>query len=167
MPGSDAPLASIRWRPFRLPLRHRFEAAHAALADRAGVLLELVAADSYAGIGEASPLPSLGGGTADEVLALLGRHADALLAAPASAHEVFPTEASGAAALRCALDVALLDLEARRAGVSVARLLAASPVSEVKANAVIGAGTPDGVAAAGLEAVEAGYRVLKLKVGAG
>src|SRR5687768_13425638 len=116
-------LASLRWRPFRLPLRHRFEAAHSVLADREGVLLELRDADGAVGIGEASPFPALGDGTVPDVLALLDAHADAILAAPERALAALHSHAGGVGALRCALDAALLDLEGQRRGLPVVRLL--------------------------------------------
>ena len=161
---------SLRWRPFRLPLGHRFEAAHGALTDRAGVLLELRTGDGAVGIGEASPYPSLGDGIADDVLGLLQVHAAAMLADPdaALAHlAALPAGTPGVAALRCALDVALLDIEARRRGVPIAALLAASPAASVAVNAVIGGGPPEEVAAFGVEAIAAGYATLKVKVGVG
>ncbi len=158
----DAPLFAMRWRPFRLPLRHRFEAAHGALADRTGVLVECVAADGTRGIGEASPLPSLGDGTAGDVLALLAAHGAALLRGDL----LLPT-GPGVAALRCALDAARLDIEGRQRGLPVAALLSPAHVLEVRVNAVIGTGTPDEVARYGREALAAGYEVLKLKVAVG
>jgi o-succinylbenzoate synthase len=162
-----ARLVSMRWRPFRLPLRHRFEAAHGALTDRAGVLLELRAAAGTIGVGEASPYPSLGDGTVEDVLRLLAAHAAAILADPSRALARLDMRAHGVAALRCALDVALLDIEARQRGVPVAALLVASPATSVAVNAVIGGGPPEEVAAFGVEALAAGYTALKVKVGVG
>ena len=75
-----ARLVTMRWRPFRLPLRHRFEAAHGALTDRLGILLELRAEDGMVGIGEASPYPSLGDGTVEDVLRLLEAHGSKIVA---------------------------------------------------------------------------------------
>lgn len=163
-------VVSLRWRPFRLPLRHRFEAAHGALTDRRGVLLELHAADGAVGIGEASPYPSLGDGTVDDVLRLLEVHAAETVADPQAALASFalkPVGVPGVPALRCALDVALLDLAARRRGVSVAALLVPSPAASVAVNAVIGGGSPDEVAAFGFEALASRYTTLKVKVGVG
>lgn len=163
-------LTAVRWRPFRLELRQRFEAAHEALHDRAGVLLELTAEDGVRGIGEASPMPSLGGGTVADVLALLERHAARLLGDRVVQPDDRPAddaEGPGATALRCAIDVASLDLEARRAGVPVAALLVDAPADSVLVNAVIGNGEPAQVAAYAREATAAGYGVLKLKVGVG
>jgi len=146
-------------------MRHRFEAAHGALQDREGLLLELVDADGAVGLGEASPMASIGGGTLEDVRALLEAYAPRLDAA--GALDGLPAVGPGVAALRCALDVALLDLEGRRRAVPVARLLTDSPAAAVEANAIIGVGAPSEVAAWGREAVAAGYRVLKLKVGVG
>lgn len=149
---------ALRWRPFRLPLRARFEAAHGPTTGRDGVLIEVRDAEGRTGAGEASPYPSLGGGTVDDVLALLARHGLALF-------EDMPSEGAGVAALRCAVDAATLDLAGRAAGKPVAALLSDAPASSVAVNAVIGGGTPDEVEGYALDAVRAGYRVLKLKVG--
>lgn len=171
-------LVALRWRPFRLPLRHRFEAAHAAIQDRTGVLLEIVDADGVRGIGEASPLPSLGDGTVADVLALLEEHGPAIVrdagarmtfSSPPSpspvAGEGIADAVGGEAALRCALDVALLDLEGRRRGLPVARLLAERPQRSVAVNAVVGGGSAEEAVAFASEAIASGYRVVKLKVG--
>lgn len=110
-------------------------------------------------------MASIGGGTLQDVVALLEAHASGF--GTGQPLELLPVTGPGVAALRCALDVAVLDLEGRRHSVSVARLLSELPASEVEANAIIGVGEPSEVSAWGLEAVAAGYRVLKLKVGVG
>lgn len=150
---------AFRWRAFKLPMRHRFEAAHGALEDNPGVLVELSDADGNRGVGEASPTPSLGAGTVDDVIRLIEEHGAAL---PQGA--TLP-DGPGVAALRCALDVAALDLEARAKGRSIASLLAEEPADWVQSNAVIGGGPPTEVARFGREAELAGYSVLKVKVG--
>jgi L-alanine-DL-glutamate epimerase-like enolase superfamily enzyme len=73
----------------------------------------------------------------------------------------------GAAALACAIDTALLDLEGQRRGVPVARLLSDQPLRAVTVNAVVGSGGAAATVAFAGEAVAAGYGVLKLKVAAG
>ena len=141
--------------------------------DRRGVLVELADTEGRRGVGEASPIASFGGGTQADVLALL-EHLDAALLTwhGAGLRDGAPQlEGAGSAALRCALDVAALDLEARARGTTVAALLAAGdggePLAAVPVNAVIGDGPPDEIARVGLEAAARGYRVLKLKVGTG
>jgi len=153
---------TLRWRPFRLPMRTRFETASGALEDRRGVLIELIAADGRRGVGEASPLADTGPVSVDGVLALLDLHGPVLLRAGAGGSL---GECPAPAALRCALDVALLDLEGRRRGVPIAGLLAEQHAPWVAANAIIGGGPPEEVARHGLEALAAGYSMLKLKVG--
>lgn len=152
---------TLRWRAFRLPMRHRFEAAHVTIRDRRGVLVELCDGDGCRGVGEASPMPSLGGGSVEDVIALLERHGAALLAGSP------PPPGAGVAALGCALDTALLDLEGRHSGRTVAALLAPEPAAWVQVNAVIGEGPPEEVARYGREALARGYQVLKAKVGGG
>ena len=153
-------MPTARWRAFRLPMRRRFEAAHGAMTERRGVILELTDDDGRRGFGEASPIPSLGNGTVEDVLALLQ-----------ACGTVVPNDldirAPGVAALRCAIDVATLDLEGQRADRRIAELLidGAPVASEVRVNAVIGEGTPEETAAWGLDATAQGYRVLKTKVG--
>jgi o-succinylbenzoate synthase len=107
-------------------------------------------------------MPSLGSGTCEDVVRLLERHGLAL--------DTLPADGPGVAALRCAVDVALLDLEGRASGQSVAALLAEAgetPASAVQVNAVLGDGSPEEVAAYARQAVQSGYEVLKLKVGVG
>lgn len=156
-------IVAVRWRPFRLPMTHRFEAASGALDDREGVLLELLDADGTAGIGEAAPMASLGGGSCEDVLRLLEAHGGALDVALDALADGDP----GVASLRCAVDTALLDLEGRASGRSVAELLTDAPADVVQVNAVLGDGSPSEVVAYAQQAVRSGYEVLKLKVGAG
>lgn len=156
------PSGVLRWRPFRLPLRHRFEAASAPLDDREGVLLCLEDAGGLRGWGEASPLASFGGGTVADVLALLETHGTALAGGAPAASLAGP----GASALRCGLESARLDLAARRRGLPLAALLATgSHPPSVEVNAVVGSGSPEETMALAAEALDAGYEVLKLKAG--
>ncbi len=160
--SAEDELPLLRWRPFRLPMRQRFHAAHGATDSREGVIVELTDGDGLRGCGEASPMPSLGMGESADVLALLERHG-AALATPGVAASLDP--GPGVAALRCALDVAALDLDGQRRGLPISAVLAEQPAPWVAVNAVIGGGPPFEVAQYGREAMERGYSVLKLKVG--
>lgn len=142
-------------------MRSPFAAAHGTTEERRGVIVQIVDSDGRRGVGEASPLPSFFGGTHADVLAFLERYGASLLT------DVSPLTGPGSMALRCALDVAALDLEAQQAGTSVAALLSPDALDRVPVNAVIGDGPPDEIAQIGVEATSRGYRVLKLKVGTG
>lgn len=157
---TDIQPRTLRWRPFRLPMSARFQAATGVLEARTGVLLQIEDHDGRFGTGEASPMVANDGASGDDVVALLETHGAALLSDP----EVL-ADGPGAAALRCAIDVATLDLRGDIAGLPIAGLFSEDPAPWVRVNAVIGGGPPDEVAAYGREAMEAGYSVLKLKVG--
>ncbi|MDA0271053.1 MAG: o-succinylbenzoate synthase [Chloroflexi bacterium] len=166
-PAPDVRPVRLRWRPFRLPMRARFEAAHGVMAAREGVLLQLTDDSGRSGSGEASPIPSFGMGTVDDVLALLDAHGAALLGG-AVLGAALPEGGPGVSSLRCALDVAALDLRGCIEGRSVASLLGEdAPASWVMANAVIGGGRASEVSTYGTAAQAVGYGVLKLKVGVG
>jgi L-Ala-D/L-Glu epimerase len=66
-----------------------------------------------------------------------------------------------------AIDLALWDRAARRAGVPIARLLAPDPLTAVPVNATIGAEDRAGAAAAAAQAARDGFRCVKVKVGVG
>ncbi len=157
---TDLQLRALRWRPFALPMSARFQAASGVLDTREGVLLQIEDGDGRYGTGEASPMPAMGGGTAADVVALLKEHGASLL--DGTDHL---GSAPGAAALRCALDVAMLDLRADAGDRPIAALFSEEPAPWVHVNAVIGGGPPEEVATYGREAMDAGYAVLKLKVG--
>jgi L-alanine-DL-glutamate epimerase-like enolase superfamily enzyme len=133
---------------FRAPLR----AAYGTLERRE--LLEVRLRDAGGeGVGEAAPLEPYDGVALDDVRAEL--------------------EASGGDPARCdlpqaaaALEIALRDLLARREGRPLAATLVEDPADGVEVNATIGASDEDAASAA-VRAVEAGFRCLKLKVGAG
>lgn len=161
MTTSPSHPVALRWRPFRLALRSRFEAAHGQTAFRDGVLIEARDGHGHTGFGEASPYPSLGGGTVDDVLALLGNRGLAIF------EEGVLSGGFGSEALRCAADAASLNIEGHAQGKPVAALLSNRPAASVAVNAVIGSGTPDEVVGYALDAIRVGYRVLKLKVGVG
>lgn len=162
-PPGPAPLVGVRWRPFRLPLRAPVATAAGAIEERHGVILELRDAEDRRGFGEASPLLANGPGAAAEVLRLLDEWGPRVLASEdplAMPHSV------PAAALRCALDCARLDLEGARRGLRIASILGGGAVREVRANAVIGTGSPEQAQEQAAAAVAAGYGTIKLKVAA-
>ncbi|MCY4455444.1 MAG: o-succinylbenzoate synthase [Chloroflexi bacterium] len=154
-------IARLRYRPFRLPMRAPMQTARAAIAYRAGVLVELTDDSGQRGYGEASPLPEFGEGDADDVFRRVEERGGDLLGGIPD-----DLDGPGAPALRCALDVAQLDMEGRQRGLPVAALLTEQPRSSVAANAVISDGPPEQALAQVREAWAAGFRTFKLKVAA-
>ena len=68
---------------------------------------------------------------------------------------------------QAALDTALWELEARRAGEPLAALLSGAPAAEVVVNASVGALEPERAAAAARVAIAEGFAAIKVKVGSG
>lgn len=156
--------------PRRLRLRTPLRTAHGEIAERELFDVLVIGPDGAAGAGEAAPLPSYDGVTLDDVRGALEdcrvvlRDGDglprAMLAAACREAAVLPQAIA-------AVDVALWDLEGRRAGQPVWRLLGAEAGGEVEVNALIGAEDRAGAAAEAQAAAAAGFACVKVKVGVG
>jgi len=140
----------IEVRPYRLRLKRPVRTARGIHEVREGFLVFAHDGERI-GRGDASPLPELGTESVGECHRQLQR----------ATFEVFPETP----AARCAVEQALLDLEAQRAGVPLARLLEREAPLEVPASALLAAdGVPE-LAREAQRAVADGFRTLKLKVG--
>jgi len=127
-----------------IPLREPFATAGGVVAERELVLLRLEDDDGAVGYGEAAPLTPYDGVTLDEVVhALLGGSDDG----PPQAH--------------AAEEMALLDLEANRAG----RAIGEPGADAIAVNRTLAGGPPAEVADRAAEGVREGYSCFKLKVG--
>jgi o-succinylbenzoate synthase len=148
-------IASAEVIPYALPFKDPYRSARGELEQREIVLLRIESEDGAVGLGEAVPLTLRGGHTPAQIAAELqewadsGRSASERLSAPA----------------RCAIETAILDLEARIAGVPAWSLLGAGTAEPVECNATLVAGEPLHVSQLALEWAGAGFRSFKLKVG--
>jgi L-alanine-DL-glutamate epimerase-like enolase superfamily enzyme len=156
----------VRWR-LRAPLR----SAWGELRDRELLHVTLTDHDGLQGCGEAAALEPYDGVSPAAVRAALDAYAAVLAAAPPGAG---PDELVARCAEErplpqalAAIDLALWDLEGRRAGAPVHALLDPRARGAVPVNATISAEDRAGAAAAAAEAVARGFRVLKVKVGVG
>ena len=143
-----------KWR-----LAKPFIISRGAIHDVTVVLVELN--DGHAkGRGECCPVPHFG-----ESVEQVGRDIRALLARLADAPEPEAMIAAApAGAARNAVDCALWDLKAKRAGKPIAALLNMSPLRPVETVMTISLDRPEVMAAATRAA--AAYPILKLKLGA-
>lgn len=156
-----------RSREFELPLRTPMETARRTIESRRGLLVRVDAeGDDAIGVGEAAPLPGWTEPMADCENAL-DRALDCLAAED---RDGALAELEGAPAARHGLSLALADLEAKRAGQPLSRHLQefedGAGVESVPVNATVGDATVEETVAAASEAVSAGIRTLKIKVGA-
>lgn len=135
--------------PYRIPFRVPFVTSRVTHRARYGLILRVRTADGT-GLGEASPLPSLGEAAVRDAIASLAR-ADA---------DLVPW-------LRFGLETARLDLEGRRRGRPVAALLRDPCRASVLVNATVGSVAAAAVAEEGARAAAAGFTTVKVKVAVG
>ncbi|HEX7292813.1 MAG TPA: mandelate racemase/muconate lactonizing enzyme family protein [Conexibacter sp.] len=155
--------------PRRLRLRTPLHAAHATVTERELLDVLILGADGVAGAGEAAPLPSYDGVGLDDVRAALEDCRPIVHDAEGLPRALVLAECRKAAVLPqavAAIDLALWDLEGRRADVPVWRLLGADP-APIAVNALIAAEDRAGAAAEAARAAQDGFPCVKLKVGIG
>ncbi len=173
--------------PVRVRLRAPFTAAWGEIAERELVLVRIQDAHGGEGIGEASPLPGYREATVVDVVAALERCRGILWDGDACGRPELLAACASAAELPealVAIDLALWDLEGRRCGLPVWRLLSRegpwditrkyselSPkltsTAAVAVNATVVAAEPAAAAAEASRARDAGFGCVKVKVGVG
>jgi L-Ala-D/L-Glu epimerase len=161
--------------PRRLRLRTPLQTAHGTVAERELLDVLILGADGVAGAGEAAPLPSYDGVSLDDVRAALEDCRPIVHDAEGLPREMVLAACRKVAVLPqavAAIDLALWDLEGRRADAPVWRLLGGHTGPEgspppIAVNALIAAEDRAGAAAAAARAVEDEFGCVKLKVGIG
>ncbi len=161
----------LRATPQRLRLRRPLVTAWGELTERELLLVELEDRDGLTGRGEAAALEPYDGVAPAALRAALDVYAKVLAAAdpgapPEELVDACRAERDLPQAL-AAIDLALWDLEGRRAGAPVYALLHPGATRGVTVNATIGAEDRAGAAAEAAAAVARGFETLKVKVGVG
>lgn len=161
-------------RSYRTPLPEAWPSAEGPVTERVGSILLLEEEGGWVGRGETAPWPGFGLETHASSVAALRGAADRLVGLPREAYleaaadlpRLAPVAASPCA--RHAIDLALHDLAAQHANLSVARLLGGpDALAEVPINAAIPRLSPERTARAAMAAVTSGAGTIKLKVGGG
>ena len=155
--------------PFRLALRAPLVTGGVSVRFRAGFLVSLTA-DGLTGWGEASPLPGWSRTSLLETEAALRSVSDDLVRGGEAVLDTLLAAMHNTPHARAGMAGAWADLQALRAEQPLAERLVAdptcAPASEVAVNALIAAPEPSEVGQAAHDAVEAGFKAVKLKVGA-
>lgn len=149
----------------RLPLRTAFNSAGGSIDARDLGVLRLTDEEGRIGLGEITPYPDPTAPGLDELIAAFEGGARDQLADAEIFDNGLTFETELPSAVSSAIDVALLDLLARREELRVADLIGNSVQEQVAVNATITALSPDEVAALGELAVKSGFSTIKLKVG--
>jgi o-succinylbenzoate synthase len=169
-------LVAAQARLVRLRFARPVRTARGDFAERETVLLELRDAAGVRGFGEAAPWPGFGTETAQQAHASLIA-SEALLCGVAMEPGAWTPELVAhlrdAPAARSAVQGALWDLAARRAGLPLADQLAAGAgttcgevLRHVPTSALLVAREPDALREEAARARESGHRAVKIKVGA-
>lgn len=148
---------SVELEPFSLSLSHPFETASGTVERRNGFVVRLEV-DGTVGVGEATPLPGWteSRSTCEATLRCIDD--------PVAALE--DDRLDGTPAARHGLSLAMLDARARAREQPLYRYLGGpAHVDSVPVNATIGDGSPRETAARVDAAIEAEFRVVKIKVG--
>ena len=166
-----APIASVRWRPWRIPLREPLATGAGALSEREGLILRIETADGLAGLGECAPLPGarlsvafLAARMAAVAPTLVGR-------SPGEVWDALSSSPVRVPAADVAIETALADLLAGACGAPLAHWLADQASlphpapTPIPANALLVAVHPDNLAREAAEAAACGFRTVKVKVG--
>jgi len=160
---------TFRTRAYRL--RAPLLSAWGALERRELVEVELRDGDGRVGRGEAAPLEPYDGVPLPAVLAALDAYTAVMRVLPDHVPREDVLDACHAERplpqALAAVDLALWDLEGKRAGHAAAHLIAAGAARSVPVNAVIAAADRAGAAEEAARATLRGFRCLKLKVGVG
>ena len=156
----------MQHRQFAVSLSSPLHTARETLTERTGFVVSVDTPNHGRGVGEATPLP----GWTESITACETALKDAHTTNP-SAVRLGSIDASETPAARHGLALALADAAARDADRSLSAHLAAhadlpSPAASVPVNATVGDADPEETARAAARAATAGYRTVKLKVGA-
>lgn len=154
----------VECEPYSLPLRQPWQTRHGRRTTREGLLVRVTGSSGHTGWGDCAPLPEAGTETLRAAMAeaaglkpVVTGHILRRALTSLEALDAMP-------ALRCAVEGALLDLAARTLERPLYRLLAPGRDGVVAANAAVGA-MDDGLDSRTKTALDAGFRVLKVKCG--
>ncbi|MGM0448619.1 MAG: dipeptide epimerase [Methanobacteriota archaeon] len=152
-----------------LPLENPFTISRGTQTAAENVIVRVTDDGGMTGIGGAAPSAHYGE-TADTVAAVMPDLLDAVerVGDPHAIHAIeaeLRAVVSGNPAARCAVSIAVHDLAAKRLGVPLHRLWGLDPDDAPMTSFTVGLDETDRVREKTADAVEAGYSVLKIKLG--
>ncbi|MCZ6841415.1 MAG: o-succinylbenzoate synthase [SAR324 cluster bacterium] len=168
-------ISSLRFQPYSLPFARPFRTARETLRRREGFLVWVSDGEGAWGVGEAAPLAGYGMEPLHETGKALQSWAGSLPGRAAAlslplAEDTPPAfglaeDFPGCPAARHGLELALLDLAARRAGLPLAKALHPGAAETLSVNAVLGGASPEETVAEAAARAAEGYGTLKIKLG--
>ncbi len=161
----SGPITQSRLSAFQLPLVRPWQFGEHVISGRSGWLLHIADESGNSGWGEATPFPQIGTEAPAQAREWLTRAMEGLQGrTPEQALAALEAPEEAPPAARCGLECTLLDLQARRRGLPLARLLHPDAGTQVAVHAALGSlerVQPDDLA----RAFAAGFRCAKIKLG--
>ena len=173
MSGLFLPIASIEIFGVEVPLVGAgFKNAYITKKKQRSALVRLTASDGSVGLGNIDPSPGYSVETIEQSLEALRTRLSPVVqgmdaANPHRIVEAMDAALAGFLDAKAAIEMACVDLTARRLGIAVHQYLGGALVGEVRFNAWIGIEAPDVAAAEAKKWFDRGFRSAKLKVGGG
>jgi o-succinylbenzoate synthase len=161
-----ARITGCRAVPYDLPFVRPWRTAHGTMQRRRGWTIQIETDAGVTGVGECAPMPEAGTERPEEAGATLSAWLDRAVGMGLDALWEAVDREPPPVSVRCALEGAIADACASIAGVPLARLIDPDAPLEIPVNASVGA-ADDGLARRARAALDAGFRVLKVKIGAG
>lgn len=152
----------VRLHPYRLKLKRPWVSAKGRIDFRQGWLISVRNVSGVTGWGDAAPMPEAG--TEHPELCEQALKGVVPQLSNQNTEYLLSEVTSLPAAARCGVETALLDLQARSEGVSLAELLSAQRRDRLRVNAICGQ-LDDTAGSCLLHAVEGGFELVKFKVG--
>lgn len=169
MPASTQ-IRGVTVQDLDIALHEPFGIAGGAQAVASNLLVRVELADGTIGYGEAAPFPAFNGETRESTRAAIQDVQGAVAGAHARQWRRMAKDLRAAipkaGAARCAIETAVLDAFTRSERVSLGRYFGAAK-RVLHTDLTVTTGSVDAAAAAARDAVQRGFRALKIKVGAG
>ena len=148
-------ISEVRIKKHLLRYKKPILTSHGKITERPVILLGLKDEKGNWGYGESSPLKGFSKETINDVEEILSEWSE-------TKNEHLLTEIPTA---KAAVDCALLDLKAKKAGIPLHKLMNSGSPEEFPVSKLILGETPQEVATNAQKATDAGYKTLKIKVG--
>ena len=165
----DYSVAAVRARPYTGPLTRPFITARRRTEAVDGALVEVELSGGATGHGSAAATMAVTGESVESILAAVAGPITQSLAGPATGIRALAGRIAGSCegntSAKAAVDVALHDAWARSLGVPLTEALGGSVAEALPTDMTISLEEPDRMALHAGEAVQAGFTVLKIKLG--
>ena len=162
-------IAKIELHRLCIPLKKPFITSLGPNLEADNVVVMLRTDEGFIGYGECSPFWTINGETAETCLAV-GKHlAGALLGSNATdirgAHERMDRLIFGNNSIKSAFDIAMHDISAQVAGISLSDLLGGVRNTDLITDYTVSIGDAEAMAMDAIDLVRRGFQVIKVKLG--